>query len=115
MVRRVGNAGQMSAVKSICGSGPTPLTQWVSSIGSTHLVRGSETALLDHLILVLDEELDTLNGGSSSLGDGSGDTTCRGARRAAECTGDKQPVLTDAERAHATILRRSMMLQSTHP
>lgn len=42
----------------------------------THLVRGRETALLDHLVLVLDEELDTLNGGSSRLGDGGGDTTC---------------------------------------
>lgn len=39
------------------------------------LVRGGETALLDHLILVLDEELDSLNGGSSSLGDSGGDTT----------------------------------------
>lgn len=34
-----------------------------------------KTASLKHLILVLDEELDTLNGGSSSLRDGSGDTT----------------------------------------
>lgn len=28
-----------------------------------------QTALLEHLILVLDEQLDALNGGSSSLGD----------------------------------------------
>lgn len=34
-----------------------------------------QTASLKHLILVLDEELNTLNGGGSSLGDSSGDTT----------------------------------------
>jgi hypothetical protein len=34
-----------------------------------------KTTSLKHLILVLDEELNTLNGGGSSLGDGSGDTT----------------------------------------
>jgi len=39
------------------------------------LVRGSETTLLDHFILVLDQELDTLNRGSSGLGDSSGNTT----------------------------------------
>lgn len=46
-----------------------------SNLMCAHLVWGSETTLLDHLILVLDEELDSLNGGSGSLGDGSGDTT----------------------------------------
>jgi len=39
------------------------------------LVRVGKTTLLDHLVLVLDEELDTLNGGSSGLGDSGGDTT----------------------------------------
>jgi hypothetical protein len=39
------------------------------------LVRVGETTLLDHLVLVLDEELDSLNGGSSGLGDSGGDTT----------------------------------------
>ena len=34
-----------------------------------------KTAGLKHLILVLDKELNTLNGGGSSLGDGSGNTT----------------------------------------
>jgi hypothetical protein len=34
-----------------------------------------ETTLLDHLVLVLDQELDALNGGSSGLGDSGGDTT----------------------------------------
>jgi len=34
-----------------------------------------ETAGLDHLILVLDQELDTLDGSGSSLRDGGGDTT----------------------------------------
>ena len=39
------------------------------------LVRGGKTALLDHLILILDKELDSLNGGGSGLGDSGGDTT----------------------------------------
>jgi hypothetical protein len=39
------------------------------------LVGLGETALLDHLVLVLDEKLDTLNGRGSSLGDGSRHTT----------------------------------------
>jgi len=39
------------------------------------VVLAVETALLDHLILVLDKELDTLNGGSGSLRDGGGNTT----------------------------------------
>lgn len=39
------------------------------------LVRRSQSTLLDHLVLVLDEKLDSLNGGSGSLGDGSGYTT----------------------------------------
>jgi len=39
------------------------------------LVRVGETTLLDHLVLVLDEELDSLNGGSSGLGDSGRDTT----------------------------------------
>lgn len=39
------------------------------------LVGVGETASLEHLILVLEEKLDTLNGGSSSLGDSGGDTT----------------------------------------
>jgi hypothetical protein len=39
------------------------------------LVWGRETTLLDHLILVLDEELDSLDGGGGSLGDSGGDTT----------------------------------------
>jgi hypothetical protein len=34
-----------------------------------------ETAGLEHLILVLEEKLDTLNGGSSGLGDGGGNTS----------------------------------------
>lgn len=34
-----------------------------------------ETTGAEHLILVLDEELDTLDGGSGGLGDGSGNTT----------------------------------------
>lgn len=38
-------------------------------------VAAVKTASLDHLILVLDEELDTLDGGSSSLGDSGGDTS----------------------------------------
>jgi len=39
------------------------------------LVRGSETTLLDHLVLVLDQELDSLNRGGSGLGDSGGDTS----------------------------------------
>ena len=39
------------------------------------LVGVGETASLEHLILVLEEQLDTLNGGSSGLGDSGGDTT----------------------------------------
>jgi len=39
------------------------------------LVWVRETTLLDHLILVLDEELDTLDGGRRGLGDGRRDTT----------------------------------------
>ncbi|KAI6751791.1 hypothetical protein HG531_006487 [Fusarium graminearum] len=39
------------------------------------VVLAVETTGLEHLILVLDEELDTLDGGSSSLGDSGGDTT----------------------------------------
>lgn len=31
--------------------------------------------LYSHLVLVLDQELDSLNGGSGGLGDGSGDTS----------------------------------------
>jgi len=38
-------------------------------------VAAVETTGLDHLILVLDKELDTLNGSGSGLGDGGGDTT----------------------------------------
>merc|ERR1719445_3025803 len=34
-----------------------------------------KTSLLDHLILVLDQELDSLNGGGSSLGDSSSNTS----------------------------------------
>lgn len=34
-----------------------------------------KTASLEHFILVLDEQLNTLNGGGSGLGDGSGNTT----------------------------------------
>merc|ERR1719232_2374782 len=37
-------------------------------------IRFVKTSLLDHLILVLDQELDSLNGGSSSLGDSSSDS-----------------------------------------
>merc|ERR1719145_585158 len=33
-----------------------------------------QTTLLDHLVLVLDEQLDSLDGGSHSLGDTSGNT-----------------------------------------
>jgi len=45
--------------------------------GAIHdsLVGFSQTTALQHLILVLDQELDTLDRGSSSLGNGSGDTT----------------------------------------
>lgn len=39
------------------------------------IVTAIETARLDHLILVLDEKLDTLDGGGSGLRDGGGDTT----------------------------------------
>jgi len=39
------------------------------------LVGVGETTLLDHLILVLDEKLNTLDGSGSSLGDSGGDTT----------------------------------------
>ena len=39
------------------------------------LVGAGETALLNHLILVLDEELHTLNGGGSRLRDGGRNTT----------------------------------------
>lgn len=39
------------------------------------LVRVRETALLDHLVLVLDEELDALNGGGGGLGDSGRHTT----------------------------------------
>jgi hypothetical protein len=39
------------------------------------VVLAVETAGLKHLILVLDEELDTLDGGGSGLRDGGGDTT----------------------------------------
>jgi hypothetical protein len=38
-------------------------------------VAAVETAVLDHLILVLDEELDTLDGGSGGLRDSGGNTT----------------------------------------
>lgn len=44
------------------------------AVGNTVVLVG-ETASLKHLILVLDEELDTLNGGSSGLRDGGGNTT----------------------------------------
>ena len=55
------------------GSVATPeRDQAVIRIGATEavhntLVRARETTLLDHLILVLDEELDTLDGGSGRL------------------------------------------------
>ncbi|CRJ80477.1 hypothetical protein BN1708_000269 [Verticillium longisporum] len=39
------------------------------------VVLAVKTTLLQHLILVLDEELDTLNGGGSGLGDSGRDTT----------------------------------------
>jgi hypothetical protein len=39
------------------------------------LVGVGKTTLLDHLILVLDEKLDTLDGSGSSLGDSGGDTS----------------------------------------
>jgi len=42
---------------------------------SDALVGVGETAGLEHLILVLEEKLDTLNGGSSGLGDGGGNTS----------------------------------------
>jgi hypothetical protein len=44
------------------------------AVGDT-LVGRRETALLDHLILVLNEELNALNGGCGSLRDSGGDTT----------------------------------------
>ena len=37
-------------------------------------IRFVKTSLLDHFILVLDQELDSLNWGSSSLGDSSSDS-----------------------------------------
>ncbi|KAG9966922.1 ADP,ATP carrier protein, partial [Aureobasidium melanogenum] len=46
----------------------------LEAVGNTVVLVG-ETASLKHLILVLDEELDTLNGGSSGLRDGGGNTT----------------------------------------
>ena len=51
------------------GSGGTAET--VANTG----VLAVETASLKHLILVLDEELNTLDGGGSGLGDSSGNTT----------------------------------------
>ena len=44
------------------------------AVGDT-VVLSVETTTLEHLILVLDQELDTLDGGSGSLGDSSGHTT----------------------------------------
>lgn len=46
----------------------------LEAVGDTGVLVGKTTGL-KHLILVLDEELDTLNGGSSGLRDGGGDTT----------------------------------------
>ncbi len=51
------------------------------------LVWGRETTLLDHLILVLDKELDSLDGGSGSLGDSSGYTTLLTKRDEVESQG----------------------------
>ena len=46
----------------------------LEAVGDTGVLVG-ETTGLKHLILVLDEELNTLDGGSSGLRDGGGDTT----------------------------------------
>jgi hypothetical protein len=56
------------------GSATIQLRNAPEAIRNT-LVGGGETALLDHLVLVLDEQLDTLDGGSNGLGDTSGNTT----------------------------------------
>jgi hypothetical protein len=46
----------------------------LEAVGDTGVLVRQATSL-KHLILVLDEELDALNGGSSGLRDGGGDTT----------------------------------------
>ena len=56
--------------------------EWVDSLSLEdsgaavhHTVVGPvQPALLDHLVLVLDQQLDSLDGGSDSLGDTSGNT-----------------------------------------
>lgn len=45
------------------------------------VVAAVETTSLDHLILVLDEKLDTLDGSGGSLRDGGGDTTHYSCKR----------------------------------
>lgn len=46
----------------------------LEAVGDTGVL-AVETTGLDHLILVLDEELDTLDGSGGGLGDGGGNTT----------------------------------------
>merc|ERR1719318_785060 len=75
-------------VKSLCGEVSEDISQVSSpegvdslslqdSAGAVNdtLVWLVESSLLDHLILVLDKELHSLNGSSESLGDTSGDTS----------------------------------------
>jgi hypothetical protein len=64
----VGSVTSPERDNTLIGSGT------LEAVGDTGvLVR--KTASLKHLILVLDEELDALNGGSSGLRDGGGNTT----------------------------------------
>lgn len=56
-------------------SGHTFLGVGSSETVTDTLVRGGQSTLLDHLVLVLDQKLDSLDGGGSGLGDSGGDTT----------------------------------------
>jgi hypothetical protein len=64
----VGSVTSPEGDNTLIGSGT------LEAVGDTGVLVGKTTSL-KHLILVLDEELDALNGGSSGLRDGGGNTT----------------------------------------
>jgi hypothetical protein len=64
----VGSVSSPEGLDTLIGNNAT------EAVGDA-LVGVGETAGLEHLILVLEKKLDTLNGGSSGLGDSGGDTS----------------------------------------
>merc|ERR1719433_1033260 len=64
VTQHIGQVSSPERIDSLSGQNPLGAVQYT-------IVWLVETTLLDHLILVLDEQLDSLNGSGSSLGDTS--------------------------------------------